>query len=745
MISNNDFLSDKDLITFVSQQLELLIMRVSNSAQLMNIQSLEMLLKLYSNIFINNNISSPSSSSHIIRDRLQYICLNVLQKEKKPLSSKLMKLLESARLNTELFIKIDVMNAADHGNSEYIEEKILSQQQQQQLWMKKELLTSFANKGDVNSVLSAFESVNKLLSESTLIDGENIKKQHQIFLKESIKKFLENCNDINMAFVMMDKLLRSPISQKFVNFGHFLTMIDIGIENKSEKSQWFQIKHLLQLLLNIPYKTINDIIIYDKLIKYCLIHNDIVGLSDALQMLFDCHNDIKNKQKISQKLFEQIMEFISNKSSDAALHLFQKLSNYSEKPTFKCLYWVLKACGDIGDEIGLQTVKDLMITNNINQNQWDINIYNSIIECNSFKGKLKIKQSLNLFQKLLSNNLLPNIETFNALLSHHKHSNHDDDDDDVDDDDDDDLMLNFILNQIDQIKFYNLEPSQDTFSIILEYCAKHKNKEIGNQLLNMIHELPSKQQSKIINDEYVWLYYLQCFDSYKQLFNQLTFIFKSFKGGIGGNLLTNNIFKHLVNVVYNNHNNDESHDISNIVLAMRNMETLIDLIIDNNDNNNNDTMMIKLEMTGYCKVFDVIYMINKSYIDENNIESWIYSLNQIEIIFWRFLEKMKDINIFFPDPDLLKPYLYLKDIELECYQLSSSSKMINIKNKYDNINDGLFQFIQYGVFVSPQLIIDLCHNLSINENTTNNILTQYKQRRKYEQNVRQQQSLPFVA
>ena len=57
---------------------------------------------------------------------------------------------------------------------------------------------------------------------------------------------------------MMDKLLRSTIGQKVSNYGHFLTMIDIGIENPSPKSHWFQIKNLLQLLLNIPNRAITD-------------------------------------------------------------------------------------------------------------------------------------------------------------------------------------------------------------------------------------------------------------------------------------------------------------------------------------------------------------------------------------------------------------------------------------------------------------------------------------------------------
>ncbi len=64
-----------------------------------------------------------------------------------------------------------------------------------------------------------------------------------------------------------------------------------------------------------------------------------------------------------------------------------------------------------------------MITNNINKTEWNINIYNAIINCNSFKGNIKINESIELYNELLLQNLLPNIETFDALLSHHKNTN----------------------------------------------------------------------------------------------------------------------------------------------------------------------------------------------------------------------------------------------------------------------------------------------------------------------------------
>lgn len=747
---NLSLASDTDLSHFVSQQLEMLIMRISNSAELLNTKSLHKLLTLYSNTLSG----SSSSSSHIVRDRLQYICLTVLQKERNPITKELMQLLEASRLNTELFVKIDVMNAADDGNSEYIEEKIYSDQQQYEkilpkIWMKKELLASFANKGDVESLLSSIETLNTALDSADLNETnqyktavtskqiDNSKKQHDIFLKQSIKRFLENCTDINLAFVMMDKLLRSVIGQKVCNYGHFLTMIDIGIENPSPKSHWFQIKNLLQLLLNIPNRAITDIIIYDKLIKYCLVHQDIVGLTDALQMLFDWKDEIKQDditQKLSSQLFEEIMEFVSNKSSDAALHLFEKLLNYSEQPSFKCLYWVLKSCADVGDEIGLETVKDLMITNNITQNEWDLNIYNAIIKCNSFKGDLKIKDSLYLFKQLLEYNLIPNISTFNALLSHHKYAK----------DNSDIINVEFILNQIEDIQFYVLKPSQDTFSIILEYCAKHKHKQIANKLLNMIHELPNDDRLKVINDKSVWLHYLQCFDSYQEIVDQINTIFTLYKG-IGANLLTNDMIQHFQNVIYDNDNNDNNqHQIllSDIVLRMRNMETLIDILIENYNLENN--VPITLEMTGYCKVFDVIYMMNKSDINQNNIESAIYTLSQIDTIFWRFMDKMKEINIFFPDPDLLKPYLYLKDILLQCHQLSSSS-IDNQDIIFDGINDGIFRFIEYGVFVSSELIVDLCDHIEMTNTRKDKIIQRYDERRKHQQDLRRKQPLPHFS
>ena len=103
---------------------------------------------------------------------------------------------------------------------------------------------------------------------------------------------------------------------------------------------------------------------------------------------------------------------------------------------------------------------------------------------------------------------------------------------------------------------------------------------------------------------------------------------------------------------------------------------------------------------------------------------------------------MKEINIFFPDPDLLKPYLYLKDIELQCYELSSAPTMMNNRDVFNDINQGIFQFIEYGVFVSPELIIDLCDYIRMTKSRRDTIIQRYNDRKKYEQSLRREQTLP---
>ena len=135
----NDFVSDANLGEFVSAQLEQLIMRVSNSAELMDVASLRRrLLQLYTHTLVE----TAPASSHIIRDRLQYMCLTVLQQQKRPVADDVMALLESARLNTALFVKLNVMNAAEGGDSEYMQERLSGP--------------------DVDSLLSAFESLDRL-------------------------------------------------------------------------------------------------------------------------------------------------------------------------------------------------------------------------------------------------------------------------------------------------------------------------------------------------------------------------------------------------------------------------------------------------------------------------------------------------------------------------------------------------------------------------------------------------------
>ena len=720
-------------------------MRVSDSAELMNVNSLKKLLKLYSHTLS----SSTSSSSHIVRDRLQYICLTVLQqRNKSQISSDLMKLLESARLNTELFLKIDGMNAVDNGNTDYIKEKIISPEQQYEkllpeLWLKKELLASFANKGDVQSLLSSLDSLNNLLypkdnhrqleqykdSQKTLAQIDQFKKQHLIFLRDAINKFLNNCTDINLAFVMMDKCLRSEIGQKVVHFGYFLRMVDIGIKHPTSTSHWFQIKNLLQQFLNIPYRSIWQIEIYEQLMKYCLVHQDIVGLTDALQMFFDWYPEKSNfEQRLSSELFEQIMEFIANKSSDAALHLFERISKYSDKPTFQCFYWCLKACADHGDEIGVETVRDLMIANGIDQSQWNTQIYNAIIGCNSFKSfdDRKIEDSLRLFKELLANDLQPDTDTFNALLSHHKNTNNDSI-----------IDVDFMLHQMEQMKLFKVEPSQDTFSIILEFCCKHKHKEIAVTILSMIESLPMDQRLVVIQNKSVWLHYMQCFDTYQEISSQIDEIFQCYhKQKIGAQFLTNNMVEHITNICCSDIC-DQASLFGGVVKSCRNIQSLIEQMIENYD----ESQSISLEMNGYCKVFDVIYKMSKEQITERNIESGMYNLTQIDELFWRFMDIMKDLNIFFPDPDLLKPWLYSKDVELECLEQSSSLSALE-RDKYESIVDGIFEFIEYGVFVSPELIYDLCDNLDIDKNRSDDILQAYNERRKYAQKQRRKQPLP---
>merc|ERR1711971_418383 len=358
--------------------------------------------------------------SHIIRDRLQRICLTVLQQT---VPDDVMALLSAARLNTELFVS----NAIDDGdNSEYIEQKqsvqstsrLLSSETSNvdaQVWMKRELFASLADKGDVDALLSAFASLDTLLrSDSNRSDAKwkDFKsnaalRQQQIFLEEAISRFLAQCSDIKPALVVMDKLLHSPIGQRATTFGTFLRMLDVGIAHPSPTSHWFQIKALLGVFLAAPQRSITSIDIFDKLIEYTLAHNDIVGLSDALQMLLDSAAAVTSNSKptsahkLSSSLLERIMEKMALKSSDAALHLFQRLSAHSEPPTFRCLFWVLRACAEHADALGLDTVRDLMVANGIAQRDWDTATYNAILKCNAHGGEAKIGESLQLLDDLL--------------------------------------------------------------------------------------------------------------------------------------------------------------------------------------------------------------------------------------------------------------------------------------------------------------------------------------------------------
>merc|ERR1712176_1292920 len=102
----------------------------------MNEVSLCKLLQLYANTL-------ASSSSHIVRDKLQYICLTVLRD--KSVNPQMIALIESAHLNTELFEKKEhKMN--ENGNNNYDD------------YDRKDLFASYANKGDVQSLLSAMDS-----------------------------------------------------------------------------------------------------------------------------------------------------------------------------------------------------------------------------------------------------------------------------------------------------------------------------------------------------------------------------------------------------------------------------------------------------------------------------------------------------------------------------------------------------------------------------------------------------------
>ena len=777
--SSPSFLSDDDEMEFVAQQLEQLIMRVSNSAELMDSQSLHKLLKLYSTTISN---SCTPAASHIVRDRLQYICLSVLQRQKGPISREIMSLLEASRVNTEYIeqklSKSKRQQFASSANS--LQQQPQPQQQEQgeeeeeplQLHdkiladggMKKELLASFANTGDVEALLLSMESVDKLLSSSKREDiqiggGHTLRRkevlhQHHMFLREAINKFLNRCTDINVSFVMMDKLLRSRAGQRVVTFGYFQRMIDIGIRAPTATSHWFQIKNLLQLLLALPYRTILQIDIFDKLINYCLVHQDIVGLTDALQMLFDWtddeHRGTALTTKLSADLMERIMEFIATKSGDAALHLFQRLSPLAAQPTLRCLYWVLAASADRGDVVGTDTVRDLMVTNGILQEEWDVEVYNAIIRCNSFSGALKMEESLRLLDDLVANGLTPNIETFNGLLSHHRGSGVGDKQNDNEGDGSMRIDVDFMLNLIEQMEVYHVKASHDTFGIILEFCAQHKEREIALKLWATIHELPDEEREAVIGNASVWLHYVQCFGDYRETATQIKGILQKY-GGISRQLLTNEMFEYLCRITFGGGADDREQAVeevvfSNTVIRMRNIENVIECIVDRYEDTVRDCTdrdsVVALDMNGFCRVFEGMYLMEKSAIHSLNIETGIYNLRQIESVFWRLMDKMKDLNIFFPDPDLLRPYLFLKDLEMECYSKSQSA---DVAVKYENIVDGVFRFIEYGVFVSPELIEDLCGSIGIEQERTRCILNSFRERRHQQKQVRIQQPLPRLS
>merc|ERR1712048_1153437 len=109
----------------------------------------------------------------------------------------------------------------------------------------------------------------------------------------------------------------------------------------------------------------------------------------------------------------------------------------------------------------------------------------------------------------------------------------------------------------------------------------------------------------------------------------------------------------------------------------------------------------------------------------------------MEEIMWRCIDKMKDLNIFFPEPDLLKPFLYIKDLEFECRAHSSLDTLMDV-NEYELIVDGIFKFIEFGVFVSPELIDDLCNYLRCDKERSDHILQCFNERRKHDQNRRRQ-------
>merc|ERR1712113_732440 len=138
-------------------------------------------------------------------------------------------------------------------------------------------------------------------------------------------------------------------------------------------------------------------------------------------------------------------------------------------------------------------------------------------------------------------------------------------------------------------------------------------------------------------------------------------------------------------------------------------------------------------MAGYCKVFEGIYAMDKGEIHGMNVEAGIYNLRQIEAVFWRLMERMKDFNLFFPDPDLLRPFLFVKNMEMECYHRSQS---VDISAKYENIADGVYRFIDFGVFVSPELIEDLCESLEIAQERTRCVLSAFLEKRKQQQQLR---------
>merc|ERR1712003_87534 len=123
------------------------------------------------------------------------------------------------------------------------------------------------------------------------------------------------------------------------------------------------------------------------------------------------------------------------------------------------------------------------------------------------------------------------------------------------------------------------------------------------------------------------------------------------------------MFAHIASVCYDQSNKEQDESVfANELRCCRNMERLIDRMMKNYD----ESQSISLEMHGFCKVFDIMYQMDKEHIAENNIELAVYHLAQMEEIMWRCIDKMKDLNIFFPEPDLLKPFLYIKDLELEC-------------------------------------------------------------------------------